>query len=92
MRSFRKHATWYLTGFPVGGAVRDRVHRVSSLSELESIVADLDPTLRLPVDAMRTPRSHRGGPKPVALPPGWLEDPTCALALDEQADVFASGG
>jgi nifR3 family TIM-barrel protein len=92
LRSFRKHATWYLAGFPVGGAIRDRLHRVSSLGELDKIIADLDPTLELPVDALRIPRSHRGGPKPVTLPPGWLDDPDCDLALSEEAGVMVSGG
>jgi nifR3 family TIM-barrel protein len=92
LRAFRKHATWYLTGFPVGGAARDRVHRVDSLDELDAIIAELDPDLTLPVEALRTPRSHKGGPKPVALPPGWLDDPNCDLALSEEADAVTSGG
>jgi hypothetical protein len=92
LKSFRKHANWYLTGFPVGGAVRDRLHRVDSIDGLEEILAALDPETTLPVESMRTPRSHKGGPRPVALPPGWLDDPDCSLALGEEADAFASGG
>ena len=92
LKAFRKHANWYLTGFPVGGAMRDRMHRVGTLHELDEIIADLDPDLELPVEALRTPRSHKGGPKPVALPHGWLDDPESALALSEEAEALVSGG
>ena len=43
MRTFRKHASWYLTGYPVGSDVRRRVAQVSSIAELEDIVGRARP-------------------------------------------------
>ena len=34
MRDFRKHTSWYFTGYPVGGDTRGRFARVSTLTEL----------------------------------------------------------
>jgi nifR3 family TIM-barrel protein len=92
LRGFRKHAMWYLTGLPVGGEVRHRLQRIGSLAELEAIAAELDGEVRLPLDALRVARSHKGGPKPVALPEGWLDSPDSDLALSEEAEALVSGG
>jgi len=91
VRDFRKHTGWYLAGFPVGGEVRRRLSQASSLEELDAILGDLDPNLGLPADAVRLPRGHTDGPRPVALPQGWLDtrdDPDPPYGADE----FASGG
>ena len=91
MRDLRKHVGWYLTGFPIGGDLRRRLAQVSSLDELDRLVAGLDPTLPFPVHALRTPRGHTNGPRPVALPSRWLEttdDPTPPVG----ADLVTSGG
>ena len=90
--AFRKHALWYLTGYPVGGDARGRVARVRTLAELRDAVAPLDPDLRMWPGAMRQPRSHRGGPRPVALPTGWLDDPDEDVTLTAAADAPGSGG
>jgi nifR3 family TIM-barrel protein len=90
-RDFRKHVGWYLTGFPVGGAVRKELASISSLAELDAILDRLDPSMAFPEDARRTHRGHTSGPRPVALPPKWFEtvdDPT----PPEGADVLVSGG
>jgi nifR3 family TIM-barrel protein len=79
IRQFRKHAGWYLTGFPVGSAIRRRLAQASSLSEVGGLLDQLDATLPFPADAMRVARGHTNGPRPVRLPAGWLEavdDPT----------------
>lgn len=92
LRSFRKHALWYLTGFPVGGVVRRQLHEVRDLAELDQVLDTLDPAVRLPVEALRFARSHSGGPKPVALPHGWLDDPDEDVSLDARAEAVVSGG
>jgi nifR3 family TIM-barrel protein len=92
LRGFRKHAIWYLTGMPVGREFRRRVQSVASLNDLSEVLDDIDPTIHLPVDALRIPRSHRGGPKKPALPEGWLDTPDSELALTEEAEALASGG
>ena len=91
LRDFRKHVGWYLTGFPVGGEVRRLLATVSRLSDLEHGLARLDSTAPFPPAAARMVRGHSHGPKPVALPPGWLQstdDPTPPSGGDE----LVSGG
>ena len=91
LRQFRKHTAWYLTGYPVGGACRRALGLVDDLAGLDELLGRLDPTLRLPREAVRVPRGHTGGPRPVQLPPGWLaraDDPT----PPEGGDELASGG
>jgi nifR3 family TIM-barrel protein len=91
MRDFRKHTGWYLTGYPVGGEARRTLNQAATLGDLEGVLSTLDPDLVLPAEARRLPRGHTDGPKPVALPAGWLAnrmDPT----PPHGADVLVSGG
>ncbi len=91
LRQFRKHTAWYLTGYAVGGAARRALGLVSDLAGLDELLGQLDPTLLLPRPALRVPRGHTGGPRPVQLPPGWLEraeDPT----PPDGGDELVSGG
>ena len=48
MKSFRKHASWYLTGYPVGGALRRQAGLVATLTDLERVAR-----------AARPPRADR---------------------------------
>lgn len=91
VRQFRKHTGWYLTGFPVGSAIRRSLAQAGSFTELLGLLDRLDPELPFPRVAARTARGHTNGPRPVHLPAGWLEstdDPT----PPEGGDVLASGG
>ena len=92
LRMFRKHASWYLTGFAVGKDIRRKIQQINSLDDLTSIISNFDTELSLPLDAYRIPRSHTGGPKDVSLPDGWLENPYEDFELSELAGQFASGG
>ena len=92
LRSFRKHAVWYVTGYPVGPAVRRRLHQVTTVAELDAVLAGLDRSVPMPDGAMRIPRSHTSGPHEVALPPGWLDDPAEIPHLADEADRVVSGG
>ena len=92
LRSFRKHALWYLTGFPVGGAVRREIGKVTSLGQLRAVLSDLDPDVPFPIAVLRTPRSHTGGPRPVVLPDGYLDDRDDIAALPPAAEAAVSGG
>ena len=91
MRTFRKHASWYLTGYPVGGEVRRRFSNVSTLAELDDLIAALDPTLAVVPGGERIRRGHTNGPIRVALPAGYLDDPDDATPPDD-ADVMALSG
>ena len=46
MRAFRKHTSWYLIGYPVGGEIRQRFAQVSSLAELDDLAGCARPDLR----------------------------------------------
>jgi nifR3 family TIM-barrel protein len=91
VRQFRKHAGWYLTGFPVGSAVRRSLAQAASLPEVHQLVDSLDATLSFPHEALRMERGHTNGPRPVRLPSGWLDDvddPTPPAG----GDILVSGG
>ena len=92
LRTFRKHASWYLTGFAVGKDIRREIHQITTLGELDEIVGRFDPDLSLPEEAYRIPRSHKGGPKKVSLPEGWLDDPFSYSTLSPEAEQMTSGG
>ena len=90
-RDFRKHTSWYLKGFPVGGEMRKNVSMMTSREEMLDLLRSLEDET-FPPHAARLTRGHSHGPKRVALPHGWLdtrEDPTPPGVL---ASAFASGG
>jgi nifR3 family TIM-barrel protein len=91
VREFRKHVSWYLKGFAVGGEVRQQLALVSSLAELDRLLAGLDLTQDFPHQLLGTPRGRLGPPRRVALPDGWLEDESYGR-LDANDELAISGG
>lgn len=89
-RDMRKHMGWYLRGFPVGGELRARLAKVSSLAELRE---ELAPWADSPEKAHDSDgaRGRQGSASKVALPEGWLDDPEDAT-VPEEADIENSGG
>lgn len=89
VRDLRKHMAWYLRGFPVGSALRQRFGLIGSLAELDQLLAALDHDALFPT-AAEGPRGRQGSPAKVVLPEGWLDDPDD----DEtpQAEDMHSGG
>jgi len=73
-KEFRKHISWYLKGFQAGGELRQSLGLVSTLADLDRMLAELDPTETFPVDELGKPRGRQGSPRRVVLPEGWLED------------------
>jgi nifR3 family TIM-barrel protein len=92
MPSFRKHATWYTKGFPGGAALRERLMRVRTLSELAAILEGADRTIPFPPDAMRVPRGKTAGTQTVALPEGYLDDLDDDTPPGVEAETADSGG
>jgi nifR3 family TIM-barrel protein len=91
LKAFRKHASWYLTGYPAGGLLRKRAALVETLADLDAVLDELDPTVEIAPNALRAARGHTNGPRPVVLPEGWLDlvdDPT----PPEGAELLVSGG
>jgi nifR3 family TIM-barrel protein len=91
LRDLRKHMAWYLKGFVVGQQVRADLGLVSSLAELDDLLARLDDQ-PFPAAAVGRPRGRQGSPRRVALPEGWLDD-TDGRRLDlSAAELDSSGG
>ena len=92
MRDFRKHAGWYLKGFPVGGVLRSRLSLIDSMAHLAELLAELCDDIEFPEAAMGKPRGRQGSPRSkVAMPQGWLDDRSgLDLELDD-SDLDVSG-
>ena len=92
MCDFRKHTSWYLTGYPVGPEVRHRLAQVSTLMELDELLGTLDPSAELVAGGERIKRGHANGPVRVALPDGYLDDLDDLTIPDDDAVMAVSGG
>jgi nifR3 family TIM-barrel protein len=79
LRAFRKHAAWYTTSFPASARLRERLVAVSTLAELDDVLAGVDPATPFPPAGMRVRRGKHGGTQRVTLPDGFLD------ALDDDA-------
>jgi nifR3 family TIM-barrel protein len=90
IRDMRKHIAWYLKGFPVGSELRRRLGLVSSLDELDGLLAELDPDIPFPADA-DGPRGRQGSAGRVVLPEHWLDDPDDPT-VPSGAELDHSGG
>ncbi len=92
LRDFRKHTSWYLKGYPIGGEARQRFQRIGTIDDLERETSTLDRNAELPANALRMPRGHTGGPRRVTLPEGWLDDTDATATAHAHADTLVSGG
>ena len=91
-RDFRKHTAWYVTGYPVGGEMRKRFSNISTLAELDDLIALVDPSLELVAGGERIRRGHTNGPIKVALPHGYLDQLDDATPPDDSHVMALSGG
>ena len=92
IRNFRKHAGWYLTGYPVGPEVRRRMSGVSSMAELTELCRQIDPAMSLVTGGERIARGHTNGPIRVVLPHGYLDDIDDVTPPADAAVTTLSGG
>ncbi|GAA4621152.1 tRNA dihydrouridine synthase DusB [Saccharopolyspora hordei] len=90
VRDLRKHMSQYLRGFPVGSELRQQFGLVSSLAQLDDLLAQLDPDVPFPADA-EGPRGRQGSASKVVLPEGWLDDPD-DITVPTAAEIDHSGG
>lgn len=92
-KEFRKHISWYLRGFGVGGDLRHALALVSTLAELDRLLDGLNPDEPFPATVLGTPRGRQGSPrKRVVLPEGWLDDTDgSGLVVQEDADEISGG-
>lgn len=92
IRNLRKHAGWYLTGYPVGSDARRAFSGVSSYDELVSLASRMDRSLRLVAGGERLARGHTNGPIKVVLPEGYLDDRDDMTVPDDAHVAALSGG
>ena len=91
LRDLRKHMAWYFKGFSVGSQLRNSLAMVSTLGELDDLLAVLDHHQPFPT-AAEGPRGRQGTPqRRVQLPEGWLDDPE-ELVVPVDAELDSSGG
>ncbi|KQO82750.1 tRNA-dihydrouridine synthase [Frigoribacterium sp. Leaf263] len=94
-RDMRKHVAWYFKGYPVGGETRSALALADSLSEIDDLLATLDPDELYPGAAAEGPRGRAGSPKRPALPDRWLESRDLDEAFKVElaaAELHHSGG
>jgi tRNA-dihydrouridine synthase len=87
-RDIRKHVAWYFKGYPVGHDVRASLSMVSSLAEMDDVLATLDGSLPYPGVEAEGPRGRAGSPKRPALPERWLDSHD--LGLPERAELIGA--
>jgi nifR3 family TIM-barrel protein len=92
LRLFRKHASWYTKGFFGSTRLRERLVGVTSLGELEDVLAGIDRAEPFPPHVLRVPRGKRGGVQRVVLPEGYLDDLSDATPPVPEAEDPVSGG
>lgn len=95
LRELRKHMSWYLKGYVVGGEARAALGMVSSLAELDDRLGALDLEQPYPGEGAEGPRGRAGSPKTPAVPDGWLTSREIDDRLSEmlaEAELSVSGG
>ena len=93
LTDLRKHMAWYFKGFPVGGDLRRGLAMVSSLAELDGLLAQLDPDAAFPVGELGSPRGRQGTPRDkVVVPYGWLDSTDLGSVDLSAAESDVSGG
>lgn len=94
-RDIRKHVAWYFKGYPVGGDIRTRLATVSSLAEMDELLALLDHDAPYPGADAEGQRGRAGRPKRPALPDRWLESRELEASATEMlrgAEIENNGG
>lgn len=94
-RDIRKHVAWYFKGYPVGGDTRARLATVSTLAEIDALLATLDLDAPYPGAAAEGQRGRAGTPKRPALPDGWLDSRDIGAEASSrlaEAELDHSGG
>jgi tRNA-dihydrouridine synthase len=92
IREFRKHAGWYLTGYPVGGDLRRQFGEISSIDHLRQLIEQCDPDASIVEGGERFVRGHHNGPINIVLPHGFLDSLEDLVAPDDATLTHMSGG
>lgn len=95
LQDLRKHVAWYFKGYTAGGDTRSGLARVSTLTELEELLGQLDHDAPYPGAAAEGSRGRAGSPKRPHLPQDWLDSRAmneAHKAMISHAELDISGG
>jgi nifR3 family TIM-barrel protein len=95
LRELRKHMSWYLKGYVVGGEARAALGMVSTLDELDERLGALELGQPYPGEGAEGPRGRAGTPKVPHVPEGWLDSRAIDAGLRAmlaEAELSVSGG
>ena len=91
MADLRKHMSWYFKGFSLGGELRSQLGVVSSLTQLDELLDQIEADEPFPRHELNAPRGRQGSPRTkVTMPYGWLTSRTLDGTVIDDHD--AQGG
>ncbi len=88
-RDIRKHVSWYLKGYAVGGEQRASLGLVETLAQLDEQLARLDLDQPYPGEGAEGSRGRTSSVPRVHLPAGWLDDREPPAPGTEAGDMLA---
>jgi nifR3 family TIM-barrel protein len=94
-QEMRKHMAWYLKGVIAGSETRGALSLISSLAQLELLLATIAPDQILDEELAKSPRGRTTPDRKVNLPDGWLNSQFISSAEKEtvrEAELLVSGG
>ena len=94
-QEMRKHMAWYLKGVIAGSETRGALSLISSLAQLELLLANIDPNQILDEELAKSPRGRTTPDRKVNLPDGWLNSQFISSTEKEtvrEAELLVSGG
>jgi len=94
-QEMRKHMAWYLKGVIAGSETRGALSLISSLEQLELLLANIDPNQILDEELAKSPRGRTTPDRKVNLPDGWLNSQFISSTEKEtvrEAELLVSGG
>ena len=89
---FRKHITWYVTGFAHNHEIKRRLATVSSVAEIDDLFDAYPENMDYPDAAMHAIRGKSGRAQAIALPHGYLSSKDAEPNISPLAEVAISGG
>ena len=94
-QEMRKHMAWYLKGVIAGSETRGALSLISSLAQLDLLLANIDPDQILDEELAKSPRGRTTPDRKVNLPDGWLNSQFISSTEKEtvrEAELLVSGG
>lgn len=94
-QEMRKHMAWYLKGVVAGSETRGSLSLISSLAELDTLLATINPDQILDEELAKSPRGRTTPDRKVNLPDGWLNSQFMSDSEQvtvREAELLVSGG